>query len=162
MALDALGLVLPTRMHERVIYAESFAHGKTAFEIEPHGIAALELAALWQGVGRCHEDLAGETASASAQPLRLCLPFVRGPPAACGWARSMVLSMRMQRASPSNRGSPRRRPTDVSDSENYNSQPVYVVVASNGRTIALLHFLLRLAFSCVFIWSLDFDSFHSS
>jgi chromosome partitioning protein len=35
MALDALGLVLPARMHERVIYAESFAHGKTAFEIDP-------------------------------------------------------------------------------------------------------------------------------
>ena len=32
MALEALGLVLPTRMHERVIYAESFAHGKTALK----------------------------------------------------------------------------------------------------------------------------------
>ena len=40
IALDALGLVLTTRMHERVIYAESFAHGKTAFEIDPNGIAA--------------------------------------------------------------------------------------------------------------------------
>jgi chromosome partitioning protein len=50
MALDALGLVLPTRMHERVIYAESFAHGKTAFEVEPEGIAAQELAALWRGL----------------------------------------------------------------------------------------------------------------
>jgi chromosome partitioning protein len=47
MALDALGLVLPVRMHERVIYAESFAHGKTAFEIEPKGIAAEELAGIW-------------------------------------------------------------------------------------------------------------------
>jgi len=32
---DALGMVLPTRMHERVIYAETFAHGKTALEIDP-------------------------------------------------------------------------------------------------------------------------------
>jgi chromosome partitioning protein len=40
MALESLGLVLPTRMHERVIYAESFAHGKTAFEIESKGTAA--------------------------------------------------------------------------------------------------------------------------
>ena len=47
MALEALGLVLPTRMHERVIYAESFAHGKTAFEIDPKGIAAHELTAIW-------------------------------------------------------------------------------------------------------------------
>jgi len=50
MALEALGLVLPTRMHERVIYAETFAHGKTALEIEPKGIAAQEVAALWQAV----------------------------------------------------------------------------------------------------------------
>ncbi len=50
MALDALGLVLPTRMHERVIYAETFAHGKTALDIEPKGVAAQELAALWRAV----------------------------------------------------------------------------------------------------------------
>lgn len=50
MALEALGLVLPVRMHERVIYAESFAHGKTAFEIEPKGIAAQELSALWKAL----------------------------------------------------------------------------------------------------------------
>jgi chromosome partitioning protein len=50
MALEALGLVLPTRMHERVIYAESFAHGKTAFEIEPKGIASLELSAIWKSL----------------------------------------------------------------------------------------------------------------
>lgn len=50
LALEALGLVLPTRMHERVIYADTFAHGKTALEIEPHGIAAREVAALWQAV----------------------------------------------------------------------------------------------------------------
>lgn len=50
LALDALGLVLPTRMHERVIYAETFAHGKTAFEIDPKGIAAQEMAALWSGI----------------------------------------------------------------------------------------------------------------
>ena len=50
MALEALGLVLPSRMHERVIYAETFAHGKTALEIEPRGVAAQEVAALWQAV----------------------------------------------------------------------------------------------------------------
>jgi chromosome partitioning protein len=50
MALAALGLVLPERMHERVIYAESFAHGKTALEIEPSGVAAKELASLWESV----------------------------------------------------------------------------------------------------------------
>ncbi len=50
IALEALGLMVPTRMHERVIYAESFAHGKTAFEIDPSGIAAEELAAIWKGV----------------------------------------------------------------------------------------------------------------
>ncbi|OWK47342.1 Plasmid partitioning-family protein [Fimbriiglobus ruber] len=47
LALDSLGLVLPARMHERVIYAESFAHGKTAFEIDPKGVAARELADVW-------------------------------------------------------------------------------------------------------------------
>jgi chromosome partitioning protein len=47
MALEALGLVLSTRMHERVIYAETFAHGKTALEIDPKGVAALELMSLW-------------------------------------------------------------------------------------------------------------------
>jgi chromosome partitioning protein len=57
LALDALGLVLPTRMHERVIYAESFAHGKTAFEIDPKGIAAQELAGIWKGVkGKIQEN----------------------------------------------------------------------------------------------------------
>ncbi|MFZ1493662.1 MAG: ParA family protein [Candidatus Competibacter denitrificans] len=50
LALEALGLVLPIRMHERVIYAETFAHGKTALEIEPKGIAAQEITALWQAV----------------------------------------------------------------------------------------------------------------
>lgn len=50
MALEALGLVLPARMHERVIYAESFAHGKTAFEIDPSGVAAQELSAIWQSL----------------------------------------------------------------------------------------------------------------
>ena len=50
LALNALGLVLSARMHERVIYAETFAHGKTALEIDPHGVAAQELAALWTGV----------------------------------------------------------------------------------------------------------------
>jgi chromosome partitioning protein len=57
MALEALGLVLPTRMHERVIYAETFAHGKTALEIEPKGVAAQEIAALWLAVkGRLGEN----------------------------------------------------------------------------------------------------------
>jgi chromosome partitioning protein len=50
MALEALGLVLPARMHERVIYAETFAHGKTAQEIDSSGTAAQEVAALWQAV----------------------------------------------------------------------------------------------------------------
>lgn len=50
MALDALGLVLPTRMHERVIYAEAFAHGRTALEVEPKSTAGLEQAGLWQAV----------------------------------------------------------------------------------------------------------------
>lgn len=50
LALEALGLVFPTRMHERVIYAETFAHGKTALEIEPKGVAAQEVAALWAAV----------------------------------------------------------------------------------------------------------------
>lgn len=47
MALDALGLVLTTRMHERVIYAETFAHGRTALDIDPTGIAAREIASIW-------------------------------------------------------------------------------------------------------------------
>lgn len=50
VALDALGLVQPTRVHERVIYAETFAHGKTAFEIDPKGVAAQEMANLWNGI----------------------------------------------------------------------------------------------------------------
>ena len=50
MALEALGLVLPVRMHERVIYADTFAHGKTALETEPRGVAAQEVIALWQAV----------------------------------------------------------------------------------------------------------------
>jgi len=47
VALDALGLVLTTRMHERVIYAETFAHGKTALETDTKGVAAEEARALW-------------------------------------------------------------------------------------------------------------------
>ena len=50
VALDALGLVLETRMHERVIYAETFAHGKTALETDGKGVAAHELTALWAEV----------------------------------------------------------------------------------------------------------------
>src|SRR5882724_9429268 len=59
MALEALGLVLPVRMHERVIYADTFAHGKTALETEPHGVAAREVVALWQAV-RDTLDLASD------------------------------------------------------------------------------------------------------
>jgi chromosome partitioning protein len=56
-ALEPLGLVLSTRMHERVIYAESFAHGKTAFEVEPGGIAAQELSGIWRSLkGRILES----------------------------------------------------------------------------------------------------------
>jgi len=47
IALQALGLVLNTRMHERVIYAETFAHGKTTIETDPKGIATQELLTLW-------------------------------------------------------------------------------------------------------------------
>ena len=50
VALDALGLVLATRMHERVIYAETFAHGKTALETDAKSIAAQEVSALWAEV----------------------------------------------------------------------------------------------------------------
>lgn len=45
--LRHFGLVLPARVHERLIYAETFAHGKTALEIEPEGAAAQEIMALW-------------------------------------------------------------------------------------------------------------------
>jgi len=47
VALDALGLVLTTRMHERVIYAETFAHGKTALETDGRSVAAEEIRSLW-------------------------------------------------------------------------------------------------------------------
>lgn len=68
MALEALGLVLPTRMHERVIYAESFAHGKTAFEIEPKGVASQELAGIWQALkSRIHENEKSEKAETSKE-----------------------------------------------------------------------------------------------
>jgi len=50
MALHSLGLVLENRMHERVIYSETFAHGKTSLEIEPGGVASQELKALWSEV----------------------------------------------------------------------------------------------------------------
>lgn len=56
MALTALGLVLSARMHERVIYAEAFAHGRTALEIDPKGVAAAELAALWASVSEMLEN----------------------------------------------------------------------------------------------------------
>lgn len=50
LALETLGLVLPVRMHERVIYAETFAHGRTALETESGGTAAKEIRELWQAV----------------------------------------------------------------------------------------------------------------
>jgi chromosome partitioning protein len=56
LALDALGLVLATRMHERVIYAETFAHGKTALETDPKSTAALETGALWAEVKKKMES----------------------------------------------------------------------------------------------------------
>jgi hypothetical protein len=39
-----------------VIYAETFAHGKTALEIEPKGIAAQEVTALWTDLKRKIEN----------------------------------------------------------------------------------------------------------
>lgn len=50
LALESLGLVISTRIHERVIFAETFAHGKTAFEIDPNGVAAQEMAAVWDAI----------------------------------------------------------------------------------------------------------------
>ncbi len=47
VALESLGLVLTTRMHERIIYADTFAHGRTALDIDPNGIAAREVAGIW-------------------------------------------------------------------------------------------------------------------
>jgi chromosome partitioning protein len=52
VALDALGLVLTTRMHERVIYAETFAHGKTTLETDPKSVASQEVTALWAEIKR--------------------------------------------------------------------------------------------------------------
>ncbi len=52
LALQALGMVLTARMHERVIYAETFAHGRTALELDAKGVAAQELAALWADIKR--------------------------------------------------------------------------------------------------------------
>ena len=57
VALDALGLVLATRMHERVIYAETFAHGKTALETDAKGVAAQEIAALWAMKGSERKEI---------------------------------------------------------------------------------------------------------
>jgi len=47
VALESLGLVLPTRMHERIIYADTFAHGRTALDIDPSGLAAREVTSIW-------------------------------------------------------------------------------------------------------------------
>jgi chromosome partitioning protein len=49
-ALHSLGKLLPTWMHERVIYAEAFGHGRTAFETDPKGIAAREMQGIWSDV----------------------------------------------------------------------------------------------------------------
>jgi chromosome partitioning protein len=56
VALDALGLVLATRMHERVIFAETFAHGKTALETDAKGVAAQEITALWDEIKKKMES----------------------------------------------------------------------------------------------------------
>ena len=48
LALQSLGLVLPTLMYEREIYSDTFAHGMTAFEVEPGGAASTEAKALWR------------------------------------------------------------------------------------------------------------------
>ena len=40
----------PVRMHERVVYAETFAHGRTALELDPDSIAGREIAGLWAAV----------------------------------------------------------------------------------------------------------------
>lgn len=50
LALESLGLVIEMRIHERVIYAGTFAHGKTAFEIDPNGVAAVEMTEVWTAV----------------------------------------------------------------------------------------------------------------
>ena len=55
-ALETLGLVVPARMYERVVYAETFAHGKTALEVEPGGVAAKEMLALWDAVSNLLEE----------------------------------------------------------------------------------------------------------
>lgn len=68
LALETLGLVLPARMHERVIYAETFAHGKTALEIEPDGVASVEIAALWRAVKRKLQESVKEGIHESLQP----------------------------------------------------------------------------------------------
>jgi len=50
MALNALGLVLNTRMHERVVYAETFAHGRTVLDTDTNSVAGREVAALWREI----------------------------------------------------------------------------------------------------------------
>jgi len=50
VALESLGLVLPTRMHERIIYADTFAHGRTALDIDPEGVAAREVTSIWKNL----------------------------------------------------------------------------------------------------------------
>jgi chromosome partitioning protein len=43
-------------MHERVIYAETFAHGRTALETEPKSVAAQEVESLGSEVKRKMES----------------------------------------------------------------------------------------------------------
>ena len=45
-----------TRMHERVIYAETFAHGKTALETDPKSAAAHEVSSLWAEIRKKIEN----------------------------------------------------------------------------------------------------------
>jgi hypothetical protein len=49
---NPIGLTMP-----RVIYAETFAHGKTALEIDPKGVAAQEVTALWTALKEKLENL---------------------------------------------------------------------------------------------------------
>ena len=66
IALSSLGLVFPTRMHERVIYAETFHHGKTALETDPNSVAAQEVRDVWESVkARIHENQNNAAVTAS-------------------------------------------------------------------------------------------------
>lgn len=50
-ALEEFGIdVLDARLHQRVIYPNSMATGRTALDAEPGGSAALEVKAIWQEI----------------------------------------------------------------------------------------------------------------